>query len=167
MSGIGKRRPQGGGYSVLYPKRPPRLGRIFANNPVFFVTFCTHRRRKILATDSVNATFIEFGMRAYEQNNIAVGRYVVMPDHLHFFVCGPDDFQLGRWVGMLKQSLGKAIRAARAPVWQRGFFDHVLRSDESYGQKWNYIRENPVRAGLVRNAEDWTYSGELVIIDRA
>ena len=157
MSGIGKRHPQGGGYSVLYPKRPPRLRRIFANNPVFFVTFCTHRRRKILATDSVNAAFIQFGMRAYEQNNIAVGRYVVMPD----------DFQLGRWVGMLKQSLGKVITAARAPVWQRGFFDHVLRSDESYGQKWTYIRENPVRAGLVRNAEDWTYSGELVIIDRA
>ena len=54
-----------------------------------------------------------------------------------------------------------------SPVWQRGFFDHLLRSDESYTQKWNYVRDNPVRAGLVTNADDWPYSGEIVLIDRA
>ena len=55
----------------------------------------------------------------------------------------------------------------RQPVWQRRFFDHVLRSDESYAQKWNYVRENPVRAGLVTNAEDWPYAGEIITIERA
>ncbi|HSP44953.1 MAG TPA: hypothetical protein VLO30_03075, partial [Chthoniobacterales bacterium] len=54
----------------------------------------------------------------------------------------------------------------RQPVWQRRFFDHVLRSDESYTQKWNYVRENPVRAGLVMNATDWPYAGEIIAIDR-
>ena len=53
------------------------------------------------------------------------------------------------------------------PIWQRRFFDHVLRSDESYAQKWNYVRENPIRAGLVTVAEDWRYSGEIIRIDRA
>jgi putative transposase len=48
-----------------------------------------------------------------------------------------------------------------------GFFDPVLRSNESYGQKWNYGRENPVRAGLVEKAQDWPYQGEIVYIDRA
>lgn len=92
-----------------------------------------------------------------------------MPDHLHLFVCGPDDFELGRWIGVLKQNLAKQIEypGTKSPIWQRGFFDHLLRSDESYAQKWNYVRENPVRAGLVRNADDWQYSGEIVIIDRA
>jgi putative transposase len=91
-----------------------------------------------------------------------------MPDHIHFFICGPDDFELGRWIGMLKQSLVKPIARgeSKSPIWQRGFFDHVLRSDESYSQKWNYVRENPVRAGLVTNADDWPYSGEIVLIDR-
>ena len=51
-------------------------------------------------------------------------------------------------------------------IWQRGFFDHLLRSAESYGQKWNYVRENPVRAGLVAQPEDWPYAGEIVRIDR-
>jgi putative transposase len=92
-----------------------------------------------------------------------------MPDHLHIFVCGADDFQLGRWIGILKQSLAKQIDGSGATslIWQRGFFDHLLRTDESYAQKWNYVRENPVRAGLVENSDDWPYSGEIVVIDRA
>ena len=151
-----------------YPRLPPRLTRIFPNNPLFFVTFCTHRRTKFLATNSVNAALVDFAVRACAEHNVAVGRYVIMPDHLHLFVCGPDDFILGRSIGALKQALGKTIDWTKNsdPIWQRGFFDHVLRSEESYGQKWNYVRENPVRAGFVTRAEDWPYSGEIVVIDR-
>jgi REP-associated tyrosine transposase len=136
---------------------------------MYFVTFCTHRRKAILANTTVNAAFREFAMRAYTEYNIAVGRYVIMPDHLHFFVRRPDDFNLGRWVGGLKQSLAKGMSHGNSAVavWQRGFFDHLLRSDESYGQKWNYVRENPVRAGLTTRAEEWPYAGEIIIIDRA
>jgi REP-associated tyrosine transposase len=152
-----------------YPKVPPRLVRILANNPLYFVTFCTHRRRNVLATEAVHSTFTEFAIRAYAKHYIAVGRYVVMPDHLHLFVRGPDDFRLAQWVGTLKQHLAKAIELIEGspPIWQRGFFDHLLRSNENYAQKWNYVRENPVWAGLAQRAEDWPYAGEIVIIDRA
>lgn len=70
---------------------------------------------------------------------------------------------------MLKQHLGKAMKRApsKDPIWQRGFFDHVLRSDESYAQKWEYVRNNPIRAGLVRDADVWNFAGEIVTIDRA
>lgn len=55
-------------------------------------------------------------------------------------------------------SCGKTLRWPRsAPsattLWQREFFDHVLRSVESYGQKWDYVKENPVRAGLVKTSD--------------
>jgi putative transposase len=163
--------PQGSGYKIRvreYPKLPPRLRWIFSRNPLFFVTFCTYERRKLLATDAVHAAFVAFASQANSRHNVAVGRYVIMPDHVHFFVRRSDDLELGRWVGMLKQALAKHIAlAGTLPIWQRGFFDHVLRNDESYAQKWNYVRENPVRAGLVTNAEDWPYSGEIVLIDRA
>jgi REP element-mobilizing transposase RayT len=163
--------PQGSGYKIRgreYPKVPPRLRFVLHHDPLFFVTFCTHERRKLLATDAVHAAFVAFPSQANSRHNLAVGRYVIMPDHVHFFVRRPDDLQLGRWVGMLKQALAKHIAlAGTSPIWQRGFFDHVLRHDESYRDKWNYVRENPVRAGLVTNAEDWPYSGEIVLIDRA
>jgi putative transposase len=163
--------PPGSGYKIRvrgYPKLPPRLPWIFPHNPLFFVTFCTYERRKLLASDPVHSSFVSFATRAHLEQNVAVGRYVVMPDHVHLFVRGPDDFQLGPWVGMLKQALAKHVAlAGTSPIWQRGFFDHLLRSDESYAQKWNYVRENPVRAGLVSKAGDWPYSGEIVVIDRA
>lgn len=163
--------PQGSGYKSHvreYPKLPPRLRWIFAHDPLFFVTFCTYERRKFLASDTVHAAFVAFASRSNSQHNIAVGRYVILPDHIHLFVRGTENFQLGTWVGMLKQALAKDIAlTATSPIWQRGFFDHLLRSDESYAQKSNYVRKNPVRAGLVTNADDWPYSGEIVLIDRA
>jgi REP-associated tyrosine transposase len=163
--------PQGSGYKTWvrqYPKLPPRLRWIFPDHPVFFITFCTYGRRKLLTSDRIHAAFLAFAADAYTKHNVAVGRYVIMPEHIHLFVRGPDNFRLGPWVGMLKQTLAKHIAlTATSPIWQRGFFDHVLRSDEGYAQKWNYVRENPVRAGLVKSPDDWPYSGELVVIDRA
>ena len=165
-----------------FPRVPPRLDCLFPHNPVFFVTACTHQRKRLLANKSVHDAFVSFSTRAYSDHNVAVGRYVIMPDHIHLYVCGPDDFELGRWMGRLKQQLQKAIigrdaqkltamasptgRRLQAPVWQRGFFDHVLRNEESYGQKWNYVHDNPVRAGFVTNADDWPYAGEIIRIDR-
>jgi putative transposase len=55
----------------------------------------------------------------------------------------------------------------KRPLWQPGFSDHLLRNDESYSQKWEYVQENPVRAGLVQQWNHWPYQGEFVVIDRA
>ena len=92
-----------------------------------------------------------------------------MPDHVHLFVRGDDNFKLGPWIGALKQTLAKAGTLSRVEgqIWEEGFFDHILRSNESYSQKWNYVRENPVRAGLAKSVTEWPYQGEIVYIDRA
>jgi REP element-mobilizing transposase RayT len=152
-----------------FGRRPPRLGRLFDTSPLYFVTLCTQSRKPYLACDEVHAAFVAYSDRAQRNFNVAVGRYVIMPDHVHLFVRGAHDFRLGHWVGLLKQVLGKAAKLspAKTHLWQEGFFDHVIRSNESYAQKWNYVRENPVRAGLVKSAADWPYQGEIVCIDRA
>jgi putative transposase len=63
----------------------------------------------------------------------------------------------------LKNTLSKALRldGIAAPHWQNDFFDHVLRSQELYEEKWHYVRENPVRAGLVKQWQDWPFGGEI------
>jgi putative transposase len=151
-----------------FERRPLRLSRVFDTSPLYFVTFCTHGRRSCLARDEIHAAFVLFVERAERNLGIAVGRYVIMPDHVHLFVRGGPDFVLGRWIGMLKKSLAKASNWSRrdTQIWQEGFFDHLLRSDESYAQKWEYVRENPVRAHLVSRSKDWPYQGEIVYIDR-
>jgi REP element-mobilizing transposase RayT len=152
---------------VRFPRTPRRLQFVFAAQPLYFVTFCSFRKRPYLATAAVHNAFEAFGERAYAEHNVAIGRYVIMPDHVHLFVCGDAGFDLTAWFRVLKPYLGKAVvrRATEDPIWQRGFFDHALRSDESYGQKWEYVRENPVRAGLVKAAKDWRYAGEIVSIE--
>jgi putative transposase len=149
-----------------FPRTPRRLDLIFPRRPLYFVTCCTYRRRPHLASDRVHEAFVKFTTRAQDDFGVAVGRYVILPDHLHLFVALPDSVKLGDWVGTLKRVLERSVECSgsNVPIWQRGFFDHVLRSNESYAEKWNYVRENPVRAGLVSQANDWPYSGEIVPI---
>jgi hypothetical protein len=51
------------------------------------------------------------------------------------------------------------LRLKQGTIWQREFHDRLLRSEEKAGEKWQYIRENPVRAGLCAVPEDYPYSG--------
>jgi putative transposase len=142
--------------------KPPRLHRIFSDGPLYSVTFCTLYRRSLLANDRIHLAFQSYCGRAAADHNVAVGRYVIMPDHVHLFLRGGDDFKLGIWVRGLKRAVSR-----QRDFWQPGFFDHILRSDESYGLKWQYVRDNPVRAGLVSRAAEWIFQGEIVTIDRA
>jgi REP element-mobilizing transposase RayT len=61
-----------------------------------------------------------------------------MPDHIHLFVAFPmTGLTLSEWIGALKTMLGKELLrlGKQKPHWQEGFFDHVLRSAESYAQR--------------------------------
>ena len=148
-----------------FPKRPPRLEILFSSvGSFYFVTFNTHNRLSLLARDDIHEVFRSFCERA-EGHNIAVGRYVLMPEHVHLFVAFPmTGLTLSEWIGGLKTVVGKKLLrlGIHKPHWQEGFFDHVLRSAESYSQKWEYVRLNPVRAGLCDDPEEWPYQGEIV-----
>ena len=78
---------------------------------------------------------------------------LAMPDHLHGIVVFPERFFMKKCVADWKRWLASKYSI----VWQDGFFDHRLRSVESAKEKADYIRINPVRAGLVEQAVDWPY----------
>lgn len=90
-----------------------------------------------------------------------------MPDHVHVFVNLPRHLRLEDYVRLLKQHLNGPLRQGLARtdrLWQPGFFDPLIRANESYEQKWAYVLENPVRAGVVERWQDWPYQGEIVRI---
>jgi putative transposase len=144
--------------------RPHRVDLIYTSQPLYFVTFATRDRKTIPSLDHAQLILEQYAHCAIVKFNVALGRYVIMPDHIHLFVRGDRTFTLSSWIGGLKRAISVALKLSR--LWQPGFFDHILRSDESYAEKWNYVRDNPVRAGLVETADDWPYQGEIVVIDR-
>ena len=146
------------------PKRLRRLQTVFnRSHPIFFLTICTAKRCPLLGDADIQQQFIVFCRASDEKANIWVGRYVLMPDHIHVFVLAEDSAAVSRWVGSLKKYLAVfwKTHGLAAPFWQEGFFDHVLRSNDSYAEKWVYVEQNPVRAQLVNDSKDWPYAGEI------
>jgi len=78
---------------------------------------------------------------------------LLMPDHIHLLAAPTGDHRLDQVVGDWKRWI-----AGHSDVrWQRGFFDHRLRPGEQADQKLDYIRQNPVRAGLVEEPDLWPW----------
>src|SRR5437667_9412109 len=104
------------------PATPPRLDLVFQkyDPPLFFVTFNTHYQRRLLANAQVNNELVLFA-KGGEQRGIAVGRYVIMPDHIHLFVSGTQDFLLTQWVRLLKRQFIESDFGAHAPLAERLF----------------------------------------------
>jgi putative transposase len=146
-----------------FKPRLQRLKWLFTDCPVYYITVCTEPRRSILANIEIHGSFKIFAERAKEYS-VLVGRYVLMPDHAHFFAAfTPRSPSLSKWMKSWKNYLLKTLRHMGIPAqhWEKDFFDHVMRSAESYDEKWRYVRENPVRAGLVKRWDDLPYQGEI------
>ena len=78
---------------------------------------------------------------------------LLMPDHLHLLIGISGESSLSKLVRDFKR-----IAARKGGIeWQRNFFDHRLRRDESETEKYDYICENPVRGGLIREGDKWPY----------
>src|SRR6266513_1346014 len=135
---------------MMIKGRPPRLEQIFQTYvpPLFFVTICAIHRQKIGELEAAHHAFEAYVRRARDEFGVGVGRYLIIPITC---ICSLEagDFELAQWVNGLKRAISVALGASKKrPLWQPGFFDHVLRNEESYSQKWDYVRENQVRAGL-------------------
>ena len=78
---------------------------------------------------------------------------LLMPDHLHAVASFPTNKTMPKVVSEWKKYIARTVGIQ----WQRDFFDHRLRDDESLREKTDYIEQNPVRAGLVKGRTDWPY----------
>jgi REP element-mobilizing transposase RayT len=140
--------------------RPPHFPPIEKGNfpAIVFLTVCTKDRQPVLATEGFHHLLKD----AWKSVDLwLVGRYVILPDHIHLFcAANTDGCSLEAWV-----QCWKSYVARRSPegtkLWQRAFWDTQLRTGESYSVKWDYIRNNPVRHGLATDANGWPYQGEV------
>jgi len=140
-------------------RRPAHGVHISLNDPtIVWLSVCTKDRNRWLTCNEAHKHLIDAWVNAAAWS---VGRYVLMPDHLHLF-CSPKDLNipLDNWVRYWKSLFSRATRQDDWR-WQTGHWDTRLRRHESYSEKWTYVIQNPVRAGLVSQAEEWPYQGVL------
>ncbi|MBI5496720.1 MAG: hypothetical protein HY904_17030 [Deltaproteobacteria bacterium] len=127
---------------------------------IVFLTVCTRAREPWLSTQENHQLLRAVWAQAASW---LVGRYVVMPDHLHLFAApNGGAHSLEAWVAFWKSLFSR--RCGMGGRWQRDHWDTRLRHGESYASKWEYVRNNPVRHGLVTRAEDWPFQGELAVL---
>ena len=128
-----------------------------------FITICCTGRRPLLAEASTILWNLEILAAEAYRSGFLVHAYCFMPDHMHVLVQGTTaGSDLLRFVGGFKQKTAYGYRKRTGDwLWQRKYHDHVLRRSEIATRVMAYIWMNPVRKGMVREAEDYPYSGSF------
>ena len=127
------------------------------DDATFFVTVCcANRNLNQLCIDPIAQVIWESIEFRQMRGDWFVHLWLLMPDHLHALISFPRDKIPTKVIANWKEIIAKKTQV----TWQRDFFDHRLRSDESHEEKAHYIRQNPARKGLVTKPEDWKFVWE-------
>ena len=123
----------------------------------WFITICCTPRGENQIANACTFGAIAESLKLREaRGDLKLAILTVMPDHLHL-ICRVNHHRgMSKVIKDFKSYIGRtgAVR------WQRGYFDHRLRSPSEYLDKYDYVRSNPVRAGLCPTPEDWPYTHE-------
>lgn len=152
----------------------PEYRRIDAPGATIFFTVVTDRRRPILASPLAVDLLRTAFRQTIERDPFTIDAIVVLSDDVHAIWTLPQsDGRFARRWSAIKAGFTRAFLAAggreaarsrsrcargERGVWQRRFWDHVIRDDDDFGGHVDYIHYNPVKHGLVRCPHTWAYS---------
>ena len=128
-------------------------------NSTYFVSTQTARRQPFFRHERW-ANLLRDTILHYHDAGYSLHAYVVMPDHVHLLIVPVDTLE--KAVQLIKG--GFSFRAKREldwklDIWQPGFSDHRIRDEADWKHHLEYIRRNPIEAGLVDHADIYPYVG--------
>ena len=130
---------------------------------VYLLTACCARRCKVFVRAETVRVGAECLERIAKRQAWKIWRVCFMPDHVHLLLSPMKEREqsLSDFMRSWKSCVVLRLRqiGMESKVWQREFHDRLLRSDEKLEEKWEYVRQNPVRAGLCREPEEYPFSG--------
>lgn len=135
----------------------------YSSSGTYYITICTKEKKNLFGSivgAPIGRPFCrlsDYGKIVDEAiNNIEkkydrarVDKYIIMPDHIHLLLTILHD-ESGRPMGaptipnIINQLKGYVSKKVGFPVWQKLYYDHVIRDQEDYDAKWKYIENNPV-----------------------
>ena len=138
----------------------PNLKRYLLENQCYHSISSTRERAPLFA-DDVAARIVIDCLRNVGQHKTFVLAYALMPDHLHLLLVPREPFALSQVMQSIKGYSSRLInerRGKRGSVWERSYYDRVIRSERHLRQAIEYIHHNPVAAGIAAGPEDYPYS---------
>ncbi len=154
----------------LPQRKPNRLTEYdYSQNGIYFVTICTQDRKKVLSNivgdgfpvpksyGIIAESYISKISEKYP--TVSVDQHVIMPDHIHILLrindgTGNPSPTLGNVIGWYKYQVTKQVNAqfdhSSEKLFQRSYYDHVIRNQQDYNEAWEYIENNP-RKWIVQN----------------
>ncbi|MBE6999166.1 MAG: transposase [Ruminococcaceae bacterium] len=152
-------------------RKQPRLSEYdYGTAGCTFVTLCTQDRANLFqmeppANDSMGNRVLRRGLRLLEEHfpGVTVDKYVIMPDHLHLMItigetqtrqAIPDVMQYFKTI--TTNDYIRGVKAGFLPpfhgkLWQRSYYDHVIRNQQDYDETWQYIENNPTKWMMLHN----------------
>ena len=145
--------------------RPQRLGAFdYIGRHRYFVTFCTLNRRPLFDDADLVASILSHFLAQAARFGCAILAYCFMPDHVHLLIEGlADDADMRAFVAIAKQKSGFDFAARDGHrLWQKGYYERVLRDEEPTANIIRYIVANPVRSRLVIEPAEYPFWGSGV-----
>lgn len=127
-----------------------------SSTATYFVTSITYKRRRLFQVEASARMFLETLQHYRSLGRYRLHAFVVMPDHVHLLIT-PQAITIERATQLIKGGFSHRIGSS-LPVWQKGFAERRMRDAEEFITRREYIHQNPVRAHLVGNAEDYPFS---------
>jgi len=138
----------------------PKLKHIFIKDYPYVVTTVTLDREPILKESRAANAVVEAILFGKRQQWYYLLSFVIMPDHMHLVII-PRDKNISQCMKSVKGFSARRINSMfnrTGSIWQNGFYDYILDSEEKVLSRMRYIENNPVRKGVVTNTEDYGYS---------
>ena len=130
----------------------------------YFVTICARERKKLFVSEAIVECLLAELREQSGRFQFDVHAYCFMPDHCHLLLTGKTaQSNLSNVIRGFKGCSAKRLRQFGIfDAWQKGFYEHILRSGEDCGSAMAYVFENPVRAGFAKDIRGWPFSGSFV-----
>ena len=132
-------------------------------NQAIFITAVCRQRQPILANDLEKQSLLAIMREVKTEMPFRLAAYVVLNNHFHCLIRPEEHCDFSRIIQSIKLRFThrwKAQHNVNSPVrlWQRRFWDHVIRDAEDLHRHLDYIHFNPVKHGLVTDPADWPWS---------
>ncbi len=136
----------------------------YSANGAYFITICTHNREHLFGSvgaDSISARMVKkvYGEIIGKYDNVSSPISVVMPNHFHsIIIIERNDTEVVPSISKIVQEFKRyttceyiklvkngILKPFDKRIWQRSFYDHIIRNENDFNEIWMYIENNPLK----------------------